>query len=318
MARNVTIACVSSAPLALEPGLAPGAAVDAMIAHWRDRLDTVLPDRPDLVVLPEQCDRPAGAAYPPERQQEFFDHRGDLVLEFLAGVAKQHDAVVAYSGYRRDTAGVAYNSTRLLAADGSVLGTYDKNFLTIDEHDRSGLAYGAELGVFESRIGRIVPIICFDLNFDELRAAAAAARPDLIVFSSAYHGGLMQGYWAYSCGAYLATAVYPPAPSGIVSPVGETVATTTNYRHEVVSTVNLDRAVVHIDYNGAKFAAIKRRYGPAVRIHDPGRLGSVLVSAEAADLSIEQVIGEFDLELLPDYLARARAHRTASVSGSEG
>lgn len=278
----------------------------------------VLPDRPDLVVLPEHCDRPAAPGYPRERQLEFLRGRGELIREFFADLAQQHRTYVAYSAYRAAADGRAFNSTRLIGRDGAIVGTYDKNFLTIGENELSGLSYGTELPIFELDFGRVAAIICFDLNFEELRAQCAAANPDLILFSSAYHGGLMQNYWAYTCGAYLATAVYPPAPSGIVSPVGESVASTTNYRHEVVVTVNLDCAVIHIDYNHRKFRAIKERYGRAVRIHDPGRIGSVLLSAESAELTVDEVIKEFELELLPDYFARVRAHRNGRLADGNG
>lgn len=314
MANLVTTACVSSAPVTLDSQLDHGRAVDQMIAHWRARLETVLPDQPDVVVLPEHCDRPVGPGYTRERQFEFLHDRGELVREFFADVASRHRTYLAYSAYRETPDGRAYNSTQLLGRDGSVLGTYDKNFLTIKENELAGLTYGTDLPVFELDFGRVAAVICFDLNFEELRARCETADPDLIVFSSAYHGGLMQSYWAYTCGAYFASAVYPPAPSGVVSPVGQQVASTTNYRHEVVTTLNLDYAVVHIDYNHHSFAALKNKYGRAVRIHDPGQIGSVLLSAESPGITITDIVKEFDLELLPDYFARVRAHRDKRIA----
>lgn len=313
MANNLTIATVSDPPLRLSADLSRSEMVDAMIAHWRGRLETVLPDQPDLILLPEHCDRPAVDGLDPRKSQlDFLRYRGDVIRDFFSDVAKCNRTYIAYSAYRKASDG-AYNSTQILDRDGSVVGAYDKNFLTIDESSASHLSYGTTLRTFDLDFGRVSAIICFDLNFEELRRQCEADSPDLILFSSAYHGGLMQSYWAYSCGSYFASAVYPPAPSGVTSPLGEVVATTTNYRNEVVATINLDCAVLHLDYNREKFPALKNRYGRGVRIHDPGRIGSVLVSAEADDVTIGDVMDEFEFELLPDYLARARAHRDLHV-----
>jgi len=71
----------------------------------------------------------------------------------------------------------------------------------------SGILYGREAPVFDCDFGRVAFAICFDLNFDELRLKYVKAKPDLIVFSSVYHGGLMQAYWAYSCRAHFIGAV---------------------------------------------------------------------------------------------------------------
>lgn len=307
MVRPVTISCLTDRPLAVPDDLSPGAAVDAMIAHWRSRLDTVVVDRPDIIVLPEYCDRPAN--YDLAQQAEYFAARGESIVEFFAEVAQRSKCHIAYSAVRKAEDGSQRNSTQILDPTGSVVGVYDKNHLVVEEYTERGTRYGTEIPVFDLEFGRVACVICFDLNFDELREAYAVQKPDLILFSSAYHGGLMQSYWAYSCRAYFASSVYPPAPSGIISPVGEELFTTTNYHNHVTGTVNLDRVVIHLDYNRAKFGDIKRKYGPQVRIHDPGLLGSVLLTSETDEFTALDVVSEFDLELLDDYFTRVRKHR---------
>src|SRR5690606_27636859 len=122
-------------------------------------------------------------------------------------------------------------------------------------------------------------VICFDLNFEELRLKYQAAKPDLIVFPSMYHGGLMQEYWAYSCRAHFVSSVAPAnLPSEIISPVGHTLAASTNYFDFTTATVNLDCRVVHLDGNWGKLRALKEKYGSQVTIFDPGRLGAVLLT----------------------------------------
>jgi hypothetical protein len=46
-----------------------------------------------------------------------------------------------------------------------------------------------------------------------------------------------------------------------------------------------------------------------VTIKDPGFLGSVLITSEHETVSVDDMIAEFEIELLDDYMARALAHR---------
>jgi hypothetical protein len=98
-----------------------------------------------------------------------------------------------------------------------------------------------------------------------------------------------------------------------VSPVGEIVAQSTNYFNELTHRINLDRVVAHLDGNGTALSAMKRKYGRAVQIHDPGLLGSVLVTSESDEVSAGEMAEEFGLELLDTYFRRARDHRAGRL-----
>ena len=117
----------------------------------------------------------------------------------------------------------------------------------------------------------------------------------------------MQRYWAYSCRAHFVSAIAGER-SGILSPVGEPIACTTNYFNFVSATVNLDCRVCHLDYNGKPLRDMKQKYGPKVKMMDPGYLGSVLISSETDEFTIDDVVREFKIEVLDDYMARALAH----------
>jgi hypothetical protein len=97
-------------------------------------------------------------------------------------------------------------------------------------------------------------------------------------------------------------------PSAILSPVGNILASTTNYLDFVTATVNLDCRVVHLDFNWEKLRAVKAKYGPEVSIYDPGYLGAVLIASESAEMTCDDLIDEFGIERLDDYWARSLAH----------
>nr|WP_281355159.1 carbon-nitrogen hydrolase family protein [Phytoactinopolyspora limicola] len=271
----------------------------------------MLPDRPDLIVLPELCDRLAGR----DDEPEYYLARGNRVRDALAELAAAHVCYLTYPAQRLDADSRWRNSLQLIGRDGTILGTYDKNHLTIDEYEKRGTLYGTEAQVFELDFGQVACVICFDLNFDGLLATYVAAEPDLLLFSSAYHGSFRQQQWAYSTGAYLPAAVYPPAPSAIISPVGHTIANTTNYHDEITARINLDRIVIHLDYHGKKLRDMKRKYGPEVYIHDPGLLGSVLLTSESDQRTVADLVEEFELESAAAYLGRALVHRSTHVEG---
>lgn len=125
-----------------------------------------------------------------------------------------------------------------------------------------------------------------------------------------YHGGLMQNYWAYSCRAHFAGAVCG-LPCNVISPVGENLANSTNYTHYLTQSVNLDCKVVHLDFNGEKLRAAKQKYGPKFKISDPGYLGAILISSESEEFTIDDIIKEFEIEILDDYFTRSLNHRHA-------
>jgi len=60
----------------------------------------------------------------------------------------------------------------------------------------------------------------------------------------------MQAYWAYSRRSHFVGAIASRStPSQILNPLGQVVASNTNYYDYAVARVNLDCALVHLDFN---------------------------------------------------------------------
>ncbi len=303
----IKIATIGPRPLNVNANTEPQKIVNKMIAHWKQHFSRVLPDKPDLIVVPEACDRPRGIS--PDKQKEYYRVRKDQVRDYFAQVARKNNCYIVYSAKRAVADGTWRNSSVMIGRKGEIVGIYNKNHPTIGEND-GGILAGRDAPVFECDFGRVAFAICFDLNFDEIRLKYVKARPDLIVFSSMYHGGMMQAYWAYSCRSHFVGAIAGRAtPSEIHNPLGQLVASNTNYFDYTVAEVNLDCRLVHLDYNWSRLKALKAKYGPKVKITDPGRLGCVLVASQHETISADEMIKEFEIELLDDYMARSLAHR---------
>jgi len=203
-----------------------------------------------------------------------------------------------------------YNSIVYFDPDGSILGVYHKVNLTytaIAKGERSG----TKAVVIDTAIGRLGGVICFDLNFEELRRQYRALKPDILTFASAYHGGLMQQMWAYDCRAFFVSALQFMG-CGVLDPFGRELKVTDCYTKVARATINLDRVMVHLDKNRTKFAEIEKTYLGEIIIDIPANVGSALIYSMTDQRTAMDVVAEFELELLDDYLAASLAANAAN------
>ncbi|MFA6569243.1 MAG: carbon-nitrogen hydrolase family protein [Victivallales bacterium] len=196
-----------------------------------------------------------------------------------------------------------YNSAVFIDDKGDFAGSYSKTFLTIGEIEQ-GLTPGNGAEIFDTKLGRLGGAICFDLNFAELRNQYISLKPDILVFPSMYHGGLMQQTWAYECRSFFVSALQFPG-GGILDPFGQALALTDCYNGIARAKINLDRIMVHLDFNSGKFPEIQRKYGEEVRIDVPANIGPALIYSESDKRTATDIAEEFKLELLEDYLERS-------------
>ena len=289
--------------------------VQKMMNYFNEKLNKVLPDKPDLIMVPEASDR--YPAFSKEKRFEYYNYRGDRIRDMLRDIAKKHSCHIAYSASRNtpeDKKHPYKNSTQIIGRDGNIIDIYDKYFLVPVEHDEYGIEFGKEPKVIQTDIGKLACNICFDLNFNELIEMYRGQKPDLVVFCSQYHGGLKQVQWAYELECYFAGAVDAKAgDSRIINPYGEVVARTTNYQDYITGTVNLDFVIAHIDENREKFLALKNKYGSDVTIHDPGSVGSVLITSERDDITAKDMLKEFEIKNCVDYFKWVREHRAVNA-----
>jgi len=310
MSRYVKIATVAPRPPRVPSDIKPQAVVDFMMEFWRGKLGQVLPDKPDLIVVPECCDRPASEGFSLEKRLAYYRQRKDQIQDFFAQTARENHSYIVYAVVREMADGSWRNSIVLLDRQGDIAGIYNKNHPVMEEeHDKAGILCGKDAPIIECDFGTVAGIICFDLGFAPLLEKYTRAKPDLLIFSSMYHGdAVVQSWWAYSCRAHFVSAV-AGLPSEIRNPYGQVLATTTTYRDYAVGTVNLDCCMTHYDYNWEKLDALKRKYGAQATILDPGYFGSVLISSESDEITATAMVKEFEIELLDDYLARELARQ---------
>ena len=110
--------------------------VQLAMRNWREEINRVLPEKPDLILLPEVCDRFAGQT--PAQNRAYYDVRGDRMRDFFAGIARENRCYIAYSAVRRAEDGFFRNSTQLIGRTGAVEGIYNQNHLVVSEGPLDG------------------------------------------------------------------------------------------------------------------------------------------------------------------------------------
>lgn len=186
------------------------------------------------------------------------------ILQMYMDFARRNHCTVAGSVKWREPHGSVTNALAFIGPAGEVLGHYGKNYLTPGEFDL-GLVPGKSPVVVDTPAGRLGGVICYDLNFEALRDQYAALKPDILCFSSMFHGGHLQRGWAYQCRAFLVAAL-KDMESEIRDPSGRVLSAADAYTLIARTSINLDRAVCHLDGLLAQIPAIQRRYRDGVQI----------------------------------------------------
>ncbi len=311
MSRNMRV-CVLCPPKYFgDLNHTPKEALEDVLRHWERHLEDAFAIQPDLIVLPEACDRPN--ILPMERRLEYYEYRRDKVRDRFLALAVEHKCNIAYSAARLLDDGTYRNSTQLLSRRGCIDGIYSKNYLVPSEYTEAGILYGSEAPIIETDFGKVGGVICFDIHYD-IRKAYEKNRPELLVFSSNHHGGLLEPYWAYSTQSYFAAAV--PVEHGcgtILNPVGKELARST-YRSPwlAFADIDLDYRVFHWDENWPKVMEAQKKYGKNLHICEPdGHLGLFLLTYDGDKTDVAGIVEEFQLETWDQYYARCVAARDA-------
>lgn len=197
------------------------------------------------------------------------------------------------------------NTSILIGRDGGVVGRYDKMFPT-EREIAAGCVPGTDCPIFETDFGRVGLLICFDLNFREVRDRLAEQEPDLVVFSSMYRGGRQLEALAFELGSFVVSAVRPEL-GRILDRCGGLVKETT-YETLGVAELNTNSVAMHMDNNWGKMDAMLARYGPALRFDYHTREAYFVISGDEG-VEVRDVEREFELESARDYFERSRRLR---------
>ena len=307
MAKKVKIVTFSFNPAVLKYKPREQSIVDYEIEWLNSKIQPVLMEKPDLIVMPEVCDRPMDL--PREQFSVYYEERGKKVVEYMQKLARENRCYIAHSAVRKAEDGLNRNSVQMIDREGNLIGCYDKNYLCPPgENLYSNCICGKDATIFECDFGRVGAILCFDLNFEEMRQKYKALKPDLMLFSSNFGGGLMKNFFAFDTRSYFVSSCAYDCPAEIINPLGETIRKTTNHYNYMVETVNLDYAIVHLDHNWEKIRLAREKY-PLLELSDVGFIGVVMLTYHGDDTTAKEIVKEFGMRFADEYLDWAREQR---------
>ncbi|MEN6545964.1 MAG: carbon-nitrogen hydrolase family protein [Armatimonadia bacterium] len=267
--------------------------------------------KPDLVVFPETFNM---GGFPFEQWPDNAESIPGPLIDRACEIAAKHKMYLCIPMLERDEDKL-YNTACFIDREGEVLGLYHKYQPTIGEME-IGIIPGTDAPTFETDFGRIGAAICFDLKFIEVGQALAANDARVVCFVSAFIGGDRLLHWARDFGFYLVSSC--SARSYVVDMSGRFLGDT-GWEHNQVrsgllpplysTVINTDRMLFHLDGNQNKFPEMFKKYGAGIEIENHYPEAHCTIASLMDDVTIEDLVAEFELEPWTAYLNRARSER---------
>jgi len=142
----------------------------------------------ELVVFPETVTTGYETDLTPQELWDLVDEAPGKITNEIQEAAKELGVYVVWPSYRRGgERGVVYNSAMLIGPSGEIVGIYDKTHPAPWERRDGGgwVEVGTRADVFETELGNIGMIICYDGDFPELSRLLAVKGAEVIIRASA-------------------------------------------------------------------------------------------------------------------------------------
>ena len=139
---------------------------------------------------------------------------------------------------------------------------------------------------------------------------------EIVFWPSAYDGGFPLRARAWDHHYYVVSSVQS-SYSRIIDITGEVLHQTGRRAAVAGGEIDLEKRYFHTDFNASQIRAIKDAYGRDVRVHLLHDEGGMTVESHREGLTVASIMDEFDLELVPDYVARHDAAEEATREGKQ-
>lgn len=278
-------------------------------------MEQAVAEKPDVVVLPETFTL-MGVSY--ESVAEVAEPIPGPTTDLMADYARKYHTyvicpLIGIHGTK------FHNDAVLLDRSGDIVGVYSKVHPVVQGAEFTNLELGVTPGeaasVFETDFGRIGIQICFDIVYPEGWAALKEQGAEIVFWCSAYDGGRHLEHLAWQHHYFIVSAVQSRY-ARVVNIVGETVARSNRFDPVLATTLDLDIALFHCDFNASVIPEIRRRHGSDVIIRVLDEESFFTLQTRRADVRVADIVEEFNLEPLDRYLARNQALQDAIRTGS--
>ena len=193
-----------------------------------------------------------------------------------------------------------YNTVVLIGRKGEIVGSYRKVFVFWGENlspSQDGVKY------FETDIGRICILTCFDINFPELWQCADDLGAEIVFWPSAYGGGMPLNAFAELYHYY----IVPVGAGNIIDVTGKEMVCQNPREQHFIATLDLDRVFIHDNYTQEKVQKMLLDYKGKVEIEQRYNMEAwALIRSVDSTVSVRQLCQKYQIETLRQYQHRSR------------
>lgn len=263
-------------------------------------------EQPDFLCFPEVCACYAKGFGPGITAAPEIGPFTDVVGK----IAKEFDVNLLVPLIERWN-GRVYNSVPVVDRKGRHVMTYRKFFPTTGELEE-GITPGWEVPVAECDGVNVGVSVCFDANFPQIAEELFRQKCRLMFWPSMYWGGRTLQFWALRYG--FAVVVAYATENAVIDHTGQYLVKQGASSWQVqaghlpgwaAADLNTDCELLHLDFNMKKLKAIHDKYSrdTLIEVFDPE--GYFYLSSTSDRVTVEDIIQEFELETLRDYLNRS-------------
>ncbi|MSU37197.1 MAG: carbon-nitrogen hydrolase family protein [Pedosphaera sp.] len=265
---------------------------DSLINDTFERLDQAASFKPDIACLPEDFTRgkPEAVTGP--------------TIERVGKWARAQSCYVI-SPLRVRAGGRVYNSAVLIDRQGKVAGRYDKIHPTEDELQRGICPGETDPPLFETDFGTIGIQICFDVNWREGWARLKQKGARIIFWPSAYAAAHQMPALAFLNQCFVVTSTVKSA-SRIYDITGDLLDASAKDRPWASAVLPLGKRLFETDFNAPKMRQVEKKYGSKVQVTWLRDDDWITLASLDPELAVEDIMKEFDLTPLDDYILRAQ------------
>ncbi|HRH97314.1 MAG TPA: nitrilase-related carbon-nitrogen hydrolase [Prosthecobacter sp.] len=253
-ARKVRLATVHYRPAGKSP--------QENCAEYAPHIAEAAKQHADLVVLGETVPSANVKAKP----EELAETIPGPSTEYFGGLAKQHHLHIVLSLYEREKH-LIYNTAALLGPDGKLIGKYRKVSLPPGEAAK-GIAPGKDYPVFDTAIGKVGMMVCYDGFFPEVARELTKNGAEIIAWPVWGCNPKLAAARACENHVYLISSTFMEHESGwMISAVydhnGDPLATSKDWGTVAIAEVTLNQPYLG-PYNLGDFRSMVARHRPPV------------------------------------------------------
>ena len=277
-------------------------------------IEQALTEKPDIIALPESFTLANLSELDIEQMAE--DISGPT-LAMVAGYARKNRSYIICPLLARRDSGL-YIEAFLLDRKGEIVGSYQKNHPVVEGSEFQKLEFDSRPGhgtpVLETDFGKIGIQICFDMHYPEGWNMLNQQGAEIIFWVSAYDGGKGLNAWAWNTHRYVISAV-TSSYAQIIDIMGDLLAATGIHDPIAAYTIDLDITLFCMDFNKTQIPLIRARYGTDVNINIYHSDGFFTLQSQREGLEVGEIIREFKLEPLNEYIERNDRLQSAIRNG---